>query len=107
MHSFVDARLHTESVYAGWCNNILSFCHDDEEKALNLFFDLYHEFINVEMKRYWRAILTKENIEQNDKMEHCCVMKEHGAEPVYKNPHHCLCFGINYTSLYAYCGNHR
>lgn len=86
MHSFADARLHTECVCAGWCHNMLTFCHGDEEKALNLFFDLYQEFIQVEMKRYWRAILTKENIERNDKAERCCVMKEHGPEPVYKNP---------------------
>lgn len=86
MHSFADARLHTECVCAGWCHNMLTFCHGDEEKALNLFFDLYQEFIHVEMKRYWRAVLTKENIERNDKAERCCVMKEHGPEPVYKNP---------------------
>ena len=86
MHSFTDVRLHTECVCAGWCHNMLTYCHGDEEKALNLFFDLYEEFIHVEMKRYWRAGLTKENIERNDKMEHCCVMKEHGAEPIYKGP---------------------
>lgn len=65
---------------------MLTYCHGDEEKALNLFFDLYEEFIHVEMKRYWRAYLTKENIERNDKMEHCYTMKEHGAEPIYKDP---------------------
>lgn len=86
MHSFVDVRLQTDCVCAGWCCNILTFCHGDEEKALNLFFDLYQEFVRVEMKRYWRAVLTKENIERNDKMEHCYVVKEHRSEPTYKNP---------------------
>lgn len=86
MHSFVDVRLQTDCVCAGWCCNILTFCHGDEEKALNLFFDLYQEFVRVEMKRYWRAVLTKENIERNDKMEHCYVVKEHRSEPTYTNP---------------------
>lgn len=86
MHSFADIRLQTKRVCAGWCLNILAFCHGDEEKALKLFFDLYQEFINIEMKRYWRAILMKENIEQNDKMEHSYIVKEYGAEPIYKNP---------------------
>ena len=72
MHSFVDVRLQTKCVCAGWCRNILTFCHGDEEKALNLLFDLYQEFIHIEMKRYWKAILTKENIERNDKMECGC-----------------------------------
>ena len=38
------------------------------------------------MKRYWKAILTKENIERNDKMECGCSVKEHGQEPIFKNP---------------------
>ena len=75
MHSFTDARLHTECVCAGWCRNMLTFCHGDEEKALNLFFALYQEFIEVEMKRYWRTILTKENIARNNKMEHYCLVQ--------------------------------
>lgn len=86
MHSFVDVRLQTNCACAGWCHNILTFCHGDEEKALNLFFDLYQEFIHIEMKRYWKAILTKENIERNDKMECAWTVKEHGKEPIFKNP---------------------
>lgn len=82
MHSFTDARLHTECVCAGWCRNMLTFCHGDEEKALNLFFALYQEFVEVEMKRYWRTILTKENIARNNKMEHCClVQSSQGRQP--------------------------
>ena len=38
------------------------------------------------MKRYWKAILTKENIERNDKMKCACSVKEHGREPIFKNP---------------------
>lgn len=86
MHSFVDIRLQTKCVCAGWCRNILTFCHGDEEKALNLFFDLYQEFMHMEMKRYWKAILTKENIERNDKMEHGYAVRENNPEPIYKNP---------------------
>lgn len=65
---------------------MLTYCHGDEEKALSLFFDLYQEFIDIEMKRYWKAILTKENIERNNKMEHCYVVKEHRPEPFYQDP---------------------
>lgn len=86
MHNFADFRLQTECVCAGWCHNILTYCHGDEEKALNLFFDLYQEFRRLEMKRYWKAVLTKENIAWNDKMEHCYSVREHGPEPVYKDP---------------------
>lgn len=86
MHSFTDVRLHTECVCAGWCRNMLTYCHGDEQKALSLFFDLYQEFIDIEMKRYWKAILTKENIERNNKMEHCYVVKEHRPEPFYQDP---------------------
>lgn len=86
MHSFTAARLHTGCASAGWCHNMLTFCHGDEEKALNLFFDLYQEFTEVEMKRYWRAILTEENIERNNKMERCYAVREHGPEPIYQDP---------------------
>lgn len=86
MHNFTDFRLETKCLCAGWCHNILTVCHGNEEKALNLFFELYQEFRQIEMKRYWKAILTKENIEWNDSMEHGHAVKEHGAEPIYRNP---------------------
>ncbi len=38
------------------------------------------------MKRYWKAVLTKENIAWNDKMKRCYSVREHDPEPVYKNP---------------------
>lgn len=86
MHSFTDVRLQTKCVCAGWCRNMLTFCHDDEEKALNLFFGLYQEFRRIEMKRYWRAVLTKENIARNDRMEQGYAVTEDGPKPIYKNP---------------------
>lgn len=86
MHDFTKYRLKAECGCLGWCHNILTFCHGDEEKALRLFFDLYQQFRQVELNRYWKAILTKENIAWNDNMEHCYSMRGHGAEPVYKNP---------------------
>ncbi len=86
MHNFADFRLQTECLCAGWRHNILTYCHGDEEKALNLFFDLYQEFRQLKMKRYWKAVLTKENIAWNDKMKRCYSVREHGPEPVYKNP---------------------
>ncbi len=86
MHNFADFRPQTECLCAGWRHNILTYCHGDEEKALNLFFDLYQEFRQLKMKRYWKAVLTKENIAWNDKMKRCYSVREHGPEPVYKNP---------------------
>lgn len=86
MHNFVNFRLQTECLCAGWRNNILTFCHGDEEKALNLFFELYQEFMCLRMKRYWKAVLTKENIAWNDKMKRCRTETTHGPEPFYKNP---------------------
>ena len=86
MHSFTDVRLQTKCVCAGWCRNMLTFCHDDEEKALNLFFGLYQEFRRIEMKRYWRAVLTEENIARNDRMEQGYTVTEDGPKPRYKNP---------------------
>lgn len=86
MHNFADFRLQTECLCAGWRHNILTYCHGDEEKALNLFFDLYQEFRQLKVKRYWKAVLTKENIAWNDKMKRCYSVREHGPEPVYKNP---------------------
>ncbi len=86
MHNFADFRLQPECLCAGWRHNILTYCHGDEEKALNLFFDLYQEFRQLKMKRYWKAVLTKENIAWNDKMKRCYSVREHGPEPVYKNP---------------------
>ena len=86
IYNFVYVRLNMKYVCAGWCHNILAYCQDDEEKALATFFDLYQEFIHIRMKHYWKAVLTKENIERNDKVEHCRVITEHGAEPVYKSP---------------------
>lgn len=86
MHSFVDARLQTNRACAGWCHNILAFCHGDEEKALDLFFELYREFMHIGMKRYWKAVLTTDHIDRNNKMEHCYAMTEQGKEPVYKDP---------------------
>lgn len=86
MHNFADFRLQTKCLCAGWRHNILTYCHGDEEKALNLFFDLYQEFRQLKMKRYWKAVLTEENIAWNDKMIRCYSVSEHGPEPVYKNP---------------------
>ena len=86
MHSFTDVRLQTKCVCAGWCRNMLTFCHDDEEKALNLFFGLYQEFRRIEMKRYWRAVLAEENIARNDRMEQGYAVTEDEPKPIYKNP---------------------
>ncbi len=86
MHFFAAFQLKTDCFSAGWCYNVLMFCHGDEEKALNLFFDLYYEFMHLRMKRYWKAILTKKNIALNEEMERRCAEMMHRTEPDHKNP---------------------
>lgn len=86
MHHFVDFQLKMDCSSAGWYYNVLMFCRGDEEKALNLFFDLYQEFMHLRMKRYWKAILTKKNIALNEEMERRCAEMAHRTEPVHKNP---------------------
>ena len=70
----------------GWCNHILNVCDGNEEKALDRFFDIYDEFRKVKAKRYWKAILSDDNIRYNDNMEYCYSIKEDKKKPVFKNP---------------------
>ncbi|MDE7432149.1 MAG: hypothetical protein K2N34_09590 [Lachnospiraceae bacterium] len=88
MHEFIRCKLNSEN-NLGWCSNILDFCNGDEEKALNKFFELFDEFTKIKMKRYWRAVLTKDNIKWNNSMEHVYRtyrMGENDKEPVFVNP---------------------
>lgn len=85
MHEFVKIRLDGEN--RGWSYNILQFCGGDEKKALYMFFDLYREFLQLGMKRYFKATLTEKNIERGKRAE--CHHMEHGVmvvEPLFKNP---------------------
>lgn len=71
----------------GWWNHILDYCEADEEKALNKFFELYDEFNQVGMKRYWKAVLSEDNIQCNNSMKNICTVRyDKGKEPAFFNP---------------------
>lgn len=71
---------------AGWRNHILWKCGGDEEKALFKFFELFDEFKEIRAEKYWRAVLSHENIAYNNSMEHCFAMRVDEKQPIYDNP---------------------
>lgn len=86
MSEFTNVRLNY-SGNMGWCHHILVYCEGDEEKALNKFFELYDEFNQVRMKRYWKAILSEDNIQWNNSMENICTVRyDKGKGPAFFNP---------------------
>ena len=93
MHEYAGYRL--KSCYTvGWRDQILRFCNGDEEAAFWKFFEIYDEFNQVRMKRYWKAVLSGDNIAWNDQMEHAYAMRwlkvngkySNVKEPIYKDP---------------------
>lgn len=70
-HEYTGYRLQGSSVM-GWRLLILNACNGEEETALQKFFDFYDEFRQVKMKRYWKAVLSEENIAWNDQMKGVC-----------------------------------
>jgi len=100
MHDYTAYRLKNPRSSMGWRDQILRSCDGDEEAALWKFFELYDGFIRVRMRRYWKAVLSKENIAWNNRMEHAytirpkksgtgpCVLDEltYVKEPVYLDP---------------------
>ncbi|MBO5030670.1 MAG: hypothetical protein J6D08_02090 [Lachnospiraceae bacterium] len=85
MSEFTKIKLNSKD-NLGWCSHILKYCNGDEVKALNQFFELYDEFIQVRIKKYWKAVLTEKNIQWNNSMEHAYTMSENGKKPIYENP---------------------
>ncbi len=70
MHDYTTYRLKNPHSSMGWCDQILRYCDGDEEAALWKFFELYDGFIRVRMRRYWKAVLSEDNIAWNNQMEH-------------------------------------
>ena len=93
MHEYTGYRL-KYSDNSGWCNQILRSCDGDEEAAFWKFYEIYDEFNLVRMKRYWKAVLSEDNIAWNNQMKHSYAMqrlKVNGKyfdvkEPIYKDP---------------------
>lgn len=68
MHEYTGFRLHDRS-NMGWCAQILKVCDGAEDAALQKFFEFYDGFIRVRMRRYWKAVLIKDNVAYSDSMK--------------------------------------
>ena len=68
MHEYTAYRLQDLST-AGWCYQILNSCNGVEDIALQRFFEFYDELKQIRMKRYWKAVLSEDNIAWNDQMK--------------------------------------
>lgn len=104
-HEFTKIKLGFSSSVPGWKNLILETCGGDEKKALETFFPMFDEFRNIRPVRYWKAVLTAENIAYNDGCEHCYRMTgtDHSArEPIYENPLAAYIIELDLTDKTAY-----
>lgn len=75
MHDYATYRLKNPRSAMGWCDQILRSCNGDEEEALWKFYEFYDGFIRVRMKRYWKAVLSEDNIAWNNRMEHAYTIR--------------------------------
>lgn len=90
MHEYAKYRLN-ESGNMGWCRLILDSCDGAEDIALQKFFEYYDEFLQIRMKRYWKVVLSEQNIAWNNQMKSCYRYTnpgkiDEGKEPIYYNP---------------------
>ena len=101
MHAYTEYRLRTHDT-RGWYYLILNSCNGVEDAALQKFFELYDGFIRVRMRRYWKAVLTQDNIAWNNQMKRACSCSTRPGytgfgvggrlddmtvrEPIYHNP---------------------
>lgn len=89
MHDYTSYRLKNPRSSMGWTLEILRSCDGDEEAALWKFFELYDGFVRVRMRRYWKAVLSEDNIAWNNQMEHAYTFRpkktEHGTGPYVFN----------------------
>ena len=86
MHEYVCIEL-GEHNNLGWCHNILNHCKGDEEKAFDMFFELYDKFMNIGMTGYWKTALSDDNIRYNDSIEHGARgVGVGGVEPWFIDP---------------------
>lgn len=104
-HEFAKIKLGFSSSVPGWRNLILEACGGDEKKALETFFPMFDEFENIRPVRYWKAVLTAENVAYNDNCEHCYRMT--GADnaerqPIYNKPLAAYIIELDLTEKTAY-----
>ncbi|MDE5892190.1 MAG: hypothetical protein K2H45_04610 [Acetatifactor sp.] len=100
MHEYTGYRLRDHS-NLGWSRQILDSCDGVEDVALQKFFEFYDGFIRVRMRRYWKAVLSEDNIACNNQMKRACSCSVRSGytgfgqyklkdmtvrEPIYHNP---------------------
>lgn len=104
-HEFTKVKLGFSSSVAGWRNLILETCGGDEKKALEMFFTLFDEFEQIRPVRYWKAVLSAENIAYNDGCRHCYRMTgaDHSErKPIYDKPLAAYIIELDLTGKTAY-----
>lgn len=79
MHEYTGYRLKDHS-NLGWSEQLLRSCDGDEEAALWKFFEFYDGFTRVRMRKYWKAVLSDDNIAWNNQMEHSYRMRPKVSE---------------------------
>lgn len=86
MNEFAVFRLNPRIRNMGWRHAILEHLDGDEEKGLEKFFELYDEFKQIKMTRYWKAVLSEENVCWSN--EHTRVISFPGGKekPAFLNP---------------------
>lgn len=75
MHDYTSYRLKNPPSSRDWCDQILCSCEGDEEAALWKFYEFYDGFIRVRMRKYWKAVLSEDNIAWNNQMEHAYTIR--------------------------------
>lgn len=75
MHDYTAYRLKNPHSSMGWRDQILRSCDGNEEEALWKFYELYDGFIRVRMRKYWKAVLSEDNIAWNNRMEHSYTLR--------------------------------
>lgn len=104
-HEFAKIKVGAHSSVPGWRNLILEACGGDEKKGLETFFTLYDEFERIRPVRYWKAVLTAENIAYNDDCQHCYKMKDVNSserQPIYNKPLAAYIIELDLTEKTAY-----
>ena len=104
-HEFVKVKLGAYSSVPGWRNIILEECGGDEAKGLEMFFSLYDEFERIRPTRYWKAVLTAENIAYNNDCQHCYRMTGENhtkKEPIFDKPLAAYITELDLTGKTAY-----
>lgn len=89
-HEYIKDYYNYSSSTSGWTNMILEHCCDDQEKAFHVFFQRYHEFMEISVESVFKA-----NLDKSNSVFHFDMAKGKNLianldlqqlEPVYKNP---------------------